>query len=140
MKSPNGTKRVSRAGASVLVLPALTLALAIAGCGGDDETTTVATGTTGSTGSTGVTGVLGQYTQDYSLPEINETCETANDAAEVYERLHLGTLVGNLAEYLSRGRIESEAIELLGVVGVVRAKSCNIYQPELKGLFGDENP
>jgi hypothetical protein len=62
-----------------------------------------------------------------SIVEANEACQTANEAADVYEHAHLGHFLGGLAEFLSRKKISAEAIEEVGLVAVLGAKFCQPF-------------
>jgi hypothetical protein len=125
------TEGILRATFVNALLVVLAFGLVSAGCGGGGGTTDAASGTTDFGGPTGATGpsnttasnaiqdAFDRYTRTYSLPpQVPNDCETTSQGLEAFDRLHGGVLVGSLLEYLSRGKVERSAGEVLTFLGV----------------------
>jgi hypothetical protein len=131
----------------LVVAVALTLGFAgLGGCGDGDETTsgsasvTGITGPTGPNGPTSVADLLHQYARTHplpALPQVDQACENAKSAAEVYDRLR----IGNAADYLLEhggGNIKTHAFEILGFIGLVGTSSpqaCSVWEGQLENLL-----
>jgi hypothetical protein len=128
-------------------------ATAVLGCGGGgDSSSTSASNVTGTTGPSGPTGPNGtafadqlrQYVQDHPLTlpklEVDQACATAHDAADLYDRLHIGSTLDDLVEHLSAGNLETHAFEVLGLIGVVGTSSpeaCTQFENGLESQLKD---
>ena len=100
-----------------LIAAVFLVALPLAGCGGDDETTTTSTATTTATGASGATGATGdaEVTEDVEADaKAKATARTAQTAVEVYATDNNGSYEGVTPEYVEGLEPDAAGVEVEG--------------------------